>query len=164
MTKLFEVHKNALNVDQLYSLEFFVTWVTWQDAPRRLGSYSSRIYGTAFGKNYGKLPRNLRSITRKLESLVAPQRLTTATVHRYQVGSLVKPHRDPSNYRGYAVSVAFGKFKGGDIVFGKKTRVSLHPGDAIVYRCSVNRLPRPLQRIEPVTEGVRYTLTLNTII
>lgn len=160
---LFQIHRGFLTKDDLDAFSYHLPWLEWQDVPKRLGNFASRIYGAAFSKDYGKLPKGLKPITTKLERLATEQRFTTVFLQKHEKGQFVKPHRNPANYKGYAVIAVFGDFVGGTLVLGKKTRLVLAPGDVILQRCSIGRLARPIHRTEPVTQGTRYTLTLNTI-
>jgi len=142
---------------------FHMTWTKWRPIQKRLGNYAFRIYGRAYSKNYGKLPKTLKNIANRLESLVPQQCFTTAFLQRHEVNQGIRPHRDPINYTGFAVTGIFGGFSGAEMAIGRGSRVRLEPGDVLVQRCNVNPLPRPLYRMTQVTKGIRYSLTLNTV-
>lgn len=159
---VFQVHRKLFAPEECDRVLWQSVWTKFRPVPKWLGNFNFCIFGEEEGKKVAKLPVTLKPLIKKLADLVPNQDFNTVFLQKYEKGQFVKPHRDPRNNLGHTVIGVFGEFEGAESVIGRK-RLQLLKGDALVQRCNLDGLPRPLHRVSEVTEGTRYALILNTI-
>jgi hypothetical protein len=137
-----------------------------REVPRWLGDFKFSVFGPT-GKARKSLPYRVREFMDELALLCPEQDFNTAFVQRYDVGTSVKPHRDPRNNVGYTVIAVLGEFE------GATTRLHLEPehvtftlksGDILVLPCTINGVQGCIHEVSPVLSGTRYAVILNTVL
>lgn len=139
----------------------------FRKCPGFLGNFGFRIYGNAYGKSFGKLPRSLGMLARQMGALHPEQQFTTAFLQRYDTGHEVLLHRDPRNNVGHTVITTFGDYDGAVTTLyteeGKQI-LTLRPGDVFSLECTIGGKQGLPHEVSRVTRGTRFALILNTII
>lgn len=136
--------------------------------PAWLGNFHLKMYGRAYGKNFGPLPDYLQELHEKIDNHVGFDfTFTTWFSQTYGVGSYVNKHRDPKNNVELTYIAIYGDFEGAFSTVGSQldeVEFQLHPGDVQIQLCTVNGVQGPQHKVSPVTKGTRYAFIGNRIL
>lgn len=141
--------------------------VDYQKAPAFLGEFGYKAYGWVNDTFRGKTEGLIRAQAQRLSQLIPEQNFTTVFVQRYFPYENVYPHKDPMNNLGYTIIGVYGNYDKPTIteVEGFGSFYS-SPGDVLILPCTFGKQqgPKHSVRWQPQTNGVRYTIILNTIV
>jgi hypothetical protein len=155
-----------LTLAELETLEAWAPTLDYKPVPEWLGNFSFRMFGAAYGKEYGLIPEHIKPIALRLMEL-SPQEWTTVFVQRYLPTEGVKAHRDPRNNHGQTVITVFGEWRGAISSVAasdpRYRKFRLERGDVLVMPTSIDGQQGPEHSVSPVRSGIRYALVLNTI-
>jgi len=110
-------------------------------------------------------PPLLSAAIKRLTALVPEQQFDLAFIHRYGIGDSVPAHKDPHQQLGLIILSPFGNWKGGVLRDTPTKKVVLDKaGDIALMRCRIPGTDRPLHEVTPISQGVRYSLMISTLI
>lgn len=139
--------------------------LVYRPVPLWLGHFEFKLFGTAYGRDYGPPPPEIAAEVTRLAALVPGQMWTTTFIQRYLPGVNVRSHRDPKNNVGYTVIGLYGDFTPTRLTVAGQ-EYEQHPGSAWVLPCTIAGVQGPLHRMEwpEGAKGIRYAIILNTIV
>jgi hypothetical protein len=153
-----------LSPSDLETLEAWAPTLNYKPVPEWLGNFETRMFGAAYGKEHGHLPREIDPLVKRLLETTPDARWTTCFLQKYVEGSYVNSHRDPRNNHNRTCILAFGSFTGAvTLVETRKgpKRFQLERGDVLVLPATSDGVQGPEHSVSRVTSGIRYALVLN---
>jgi len=153
----YTINRNKLNGKQVGYLLSRIQGLEFEPTPY-MGTYSEVIYDES-SPNID--PKLLKAVSAIVDMLGVEQDFNTVIVRRFEVGQYVIPHIDSRNTVGKSIR----------IIMNADTRFQIdgnledvRSGDIIIQECTNGYSMGPKYSIEPLQDGILYTITLSTIL
>jgi hypothetical protein len=163
MNKKYKLYSDKIPLEVLYKLESIAGSVKYRPCPYWLGNFNFKVF------NEKSLPEQEHLIVFDEALALAvsiadiKQDFNTIFIQKYEIGELVRPHKDPRSNVGYTIVIPFGEFKGATNTI-EEDELIIEPGDFLVQECTNGFSMGPKHSVSAVQSGTRYALIFNTIV
>lgn len=159
----YRIEKNVIDTSILNDLEILADKAKYSLCSNWLGDYETSLYALE-----NMSPFEIPHVFTKLAKVVLPlvetdQQYNNIMLQRHVEGTVVRPHFDPRDVKGYAIVIPFGIYEGGSIIIDGE-EVEVNPGDVLLRQATKGFTMGPRHSISAVESGTRYALEFLTII